>query len=61
MEIDIQRLRNDLLDYYGTATASRMFAAMITLSQIETLSDQELIKFAIKENISLEKYAVCKR
>ena len=61
MEIDIHRLRNDLLDYYGTAAASGMSAAMITLSQIETLSDQELIKYAIKENISLEKYTVFKR
>jgi hypothetical protein len=61
MEIDIQQLRNDLLDYYGTAAASGISAAIITLAQIEAFSDQELLEYALKENIYLEQYTVHER
>lgn len=44
MEIDIQSLRQELLDYYGTAWASGIPAAIMELSEIETASPERLIE-----------------
>ena len=54
-DIDINRLRNDLIDYYGTAIAYSP-QAIIDLSTIENASAYELLIIAINNNFNLENY-----
>lgn len=55
-EIDIERLRKDLIDYFGTAMYNSSPLAIIELSKIEKANDNELIQIAIKNNIDLFEY-----
>lgn len=55
-EIDIERLRKDLLDYYGTALFVVSPLAIIELNKIERANDEELINLAISNNFNLNKY-----
>ena len=55
MEIDIERLREDLINYLGTAMNYQELA-MMDLVQIEMMSPIELIDFAIKNGFDLEEY-----
>lgn len=50
-EVDINKLRKELLDYYGTAMASGFGMAVVDLSKVERASDEEIIKLAIKEGL----------
>lgn len=57
MEIDINKLRRDLLDYYGTAM--EFFPqAVIDLSQIENADKEQLIDIAQNNNIDLSNYEI---
>lgn len=56
MEIDIEKLRKDLIDYYGTAMFNASPLAIIELTKVENASPQELINIALKNNIDLTKY-----
>lgn len=58
MEIDIHRLREDLQDDMGTAMVNGFPAAIIDLINIDTLSDQELLEYAIKKKMDLNKYII---
>lgn len=58
VEIDIERLRNDLKDYYGTAMFAGFSIAMMDLSTVEQASDEVLVKMAEKAKIDLRKYVV---
>lgn len=54
-EINIEELRKDLINYFGTAM--QMYpVAMIELSQVETASEEELINIAIKNGFDLDNY-----
>ena len=56
MNIDIERLRRDLIDYFGTAMS--MFpVAMMELSQVENASPEKLIEIARKNGFYLRDYA----
>ena len=55
-EIDISRLRRDMLDYYGTAMFSGFPMAVMDVSRVERMSDQELVELAQKNGIDLRKY-----
>ncbi len=56
MNIDIERLRRDLIDYFGTAMS--MFpVAMMELSQVENASPEKLIEIARKNGFDLRDYA----
>lgn len=55
--IDIDKLRKDLIDYYGTATSFNP-VVYLDLIKIEKASDQELIDIAIKNNINLNDYII---
>ena len=57
MEIDIDRLRSDLIDYYGTAM-SFYPQAVIDLSKIESASAEQLINIALSNNIDLSDYEI---
>lgn len=57
-EIDISRLRRDMLDDYGTAMFSGFPMAVMDVSRVERMSDQELLELAQKNGIDLRKYAL---
>lgn len=57
MTNDIERLREDLINYFGTA----MFCnpnAMMDLEKVRNASEEELIKIAQDNKFKLEKYKV---
>lgn len=58
MEIDIARLRRDLIDYYGTAMMCGFGMLSIDVRFIERASDEALIYVATKNGFDLEKYII---
>lgn len=56
MTIDIQKLRNDLKDNYGTAMFNGFPMAVMDLAKIDRMSDQEIVEYALKKNLRIEKY-----
>lgn len=57
MEIDIERLRDDLIDYFGTASFYNKMA-MMDLIKVKEASDEELIQIAQKNGFDLKKYII---
>ena len=57
-EIDTDRLRHDLMDYYGTAMFNVSKFAIVELAHVENASDQELIRIAQENEINLQNYIV---
>ena len=55
-KLDIDRLREDILDYYGTAMFNDFAMAAMNVQFIEMASDQDLIAIAQKEGLDLTKY-----
>lgn len=55
-EIDYEKLREDLIDYYGTASYNGFPMAIIELSNVENANNEELINIAIKNNFNLNNY-----
>ena len=58
MIIDIQRLRNDIKNNYGTAAFNGFPMAIMDLENVDQLRDQEIVEYALKKNIRLEKYII---
>ena len=61
MNIDIEKLRSDLMDYFGTAMASGFGMAVMDLSKVERASDEELINIALDCGFDLNDYVVLSR
>ena len=57
-EIDINRLRKDLMDDYGSAMFSGFPMAVMDLAKIERMSDSELVELAQKKGVDLRKYII---
>lgn len=57
LEIDIEKLRSDLMDYFGTAMGFFPVATM-DLIKVQNASPEELINIALKNNFDLNKYIV---
>ena len=57
VEIDIEKLRSDLMDYFGTALGFFPVATM-DLIKVQNASDEELINIALKNNFDLNKYII---
>lgn len=56
--IDVEKLRNDLLNYYyGLAYAVSPIAFM-EVTKVQEASEDELIEIAKKEKFDMEKYKV---
>ena len=53
--IDYEKLRKDLIDYFGTAIAFNPMA-MSDLIIVENATEEELINIALKNNFDLNKY-----
>ena len=56
--IDIDRLRRDMKDYYGTAMFNASPMAVMDLSRIERASDTEIVEEAQKVGVDLTDYIV---
>ena len=61
MNIDIEKLRKDLIDYFGTAMASGFGMAVMDLTRVERASDEELINIALDCGFDLNDYIVLSR
>ena len=57
-EIDVSRLRRDLMDYFGTAMHNGFPMAVIDLSQVERASAQQLAELAMKNGLDIRKYII---
>ena len=55
MNINVEKLRKDLIDYFGTAM-SFMPIAMMELSEVQKANENELIKIAKDNGFDLSKY-----
>ena len=58
MIIDIEALRNYLIDYYGTAMASGMRPAMMNLEDVINATPSKLKEIAQSNGIDLSDYAI---
>ena len=56
--IDFEQLRNDLIDYFGTAMTNGFNIAVIDLTKIENATNEELIIIAQSNNFDLNKYEI---
>lgn len=55
-DFDFNKLKEDLVDYYGTASFSGFPAAIMDVSRMENASNNELIREAAKNGFDLDKY-----
>jgi hypothetical protein len=53
---DVESLRDDLKDYYGTAMTGGFPMAVVDLAKVENASAQELIDLAQQNGEDLSKY-----
>ncbi|MBO4432951.1 MAG: hypothetical protein J5852_05400 [Clostridia bacterium] len=57
MSIDYSKLRDDLTDYYGTAAFSGMPAALIDVVDIQSASNDSLLRRASENGFDLSDYS----
>ena len=57
-DIDIESLRNDLIDYFTSAMFNASPAALIDLMKVEKASDSRLIEIALTNNFDLNDYII---
>jgi len=55
MNIDYERLRSDLIDYYGTAMIYNPMA-VVELSDVQNSSNDRLVQIAIQNGFDLSDY-----
>lgn len=56
--LDIERLRSDLIDYFGTAFTTGFGMAVMDIVKIQRASDEELVSIAEECNFDLQRYIV---
>lgn len=59
MNIDYEKLRQDLKDYFGTAIGF-MPVAIMDVIRVENASEEELIQIAIQNGFNLSEYEYTK-
>ena len=57
MNIDFDKLREDLIDYFGTAMGSFPIAVM-NVTEVEKSSKEELVHIAKQNGFDLENYKI---
>ena len=57
-DIDIDQLRKDLIDYFGTAAFLASPVAFMDLIDVENASDDKIIEIAIRNHFNLDDYRV---
>ncbi len=55
--IDVDELRADLINYFGTASSYNPLAIM-DLIKVEQASDEEIVQIALKNGFDLMKYEI---
>lgn len=58
MDIDYEKLRSDLMDYFGSAMFSGLPMAIVDLSDVEIASNDKLIQIAQKNGFDLTEYQI---
>lgn len=56
-EIDTDRLRDDLCDYYGTGAFALSPAMFEKAERVRRMSDEELVRTAVREGLDIRKYS----
>ena len=56
MVLNLTKLRQALVDYYGTAAFSGMPAAMMDVFDVENASPEELVELARRAGLNLRDY-----
>ena len=56
--IDVDKLREDMEENYGSAMFDGFTMAAMEFSMVEDMSDQELVEFARENGVDLRKYIV---
>ena len=54
--INIEKLRKDLIDYFTDAMFMVSPVAIVDITNVETASDEELINIALSNRFDLKKY-----
>lgn len=54
--IDIKKLKSDLIDYFTSVMFMVSKVAIIDLTEVENANDEELIKIALENKFDLKKY-----
>ena len=57
MNIDFEKLREDLIDYFGTAMGTFPIAAM-NVAEVESATERELLRIATQNGFNLENYEI---
>ena len=57
MNIDFDKLREDLIDYFGTAMGTFPIAVM-SVAEVETATERELIRIATQNGFDLSDYEI---
>ena len=55
-DIDIQSLREDLIDYFQSAMFNVSPVALIDLTEVENATDEQVLRIAIKNNFDIGNY-----
>ena len=55
-DIDIEKLRQYIIDYYGTAMINSSPTAMMDLLEVENASNEKVFSLALKNNINLNSF-----
>jgi ABC-type uncharacterized transport system permease subunit len=56
--IDVDRLRNALLDRFGTAAFSGFPLAFAEVVEVESASPEGLVEIALREKMDLEEFVI---
>ena len=54
--IDIEKLRQFIIDYYGTAMINSFPTAMTDLLEVENASNEKVLSLALKNSINLNNF-----
>ena len=60
-DYDIDSIRDDLEDYFGTAMVNSSPFAMVDLIDLSTKSDYEILSMAINMGINIDNYRIGKQ
>lgn len=55
-KIDIEKLRNDLLDYFTSAMFVVTSVALMDLIEVKNANEEQLIRIAVSNNFNLNYY-----
>ena len=61
MNIDFEKLRSDLINYFGTAMMNGFGMAVMDLTRVERATEEELIEIALECGFDLNNYVCLSR